>query len=73
MSKYNKLEVINKGSYEICANCGGLVLDEESHWLGEDANGVGWAKVYQYCDKCGRRKSYKIGENGVIINANKGA
>ena len=51
--KHNR--VLNKtwtGHFWICADCGGLV-DSESEWLGEDANGKGWFRLHERCEECG--------------------
>ena len=46
------LNRINRGGYEECSDCGGLILTDDV-WLGEDKNGKGHFEVHYRCEDCG--------------------
>ena len=52
-ARTNVLVAVNKGGYEECADCGGLI-DTEYEWLGENQDGVGVTRYIDRCMTCGR-------------------
>ena len=56
----NELEMTwNKSGYHVCQNCNGLVLADDSEWLGEDEAGKGWTETTYTCENCGAWRKEK--------------
>jgi len=51
--KLKLLKLINKGGYNVCQDCGGLV-HTNYEWLGENKDGVGKTRHINQCEGCGR-------------------
>jgi uncharacterized protein with PIN domain len=39
-------------SYKECEDCGGLLLEDNSRWLGEDEHERGRSKQFYRCEDC---------------------
>ena len=47
------------GGYHVCRACNGLVLADDSEWLGEDEAGKGWIETTYTCENCGAWRKEK--------------
>lgn len=52
MNINSTLRTIQKSGYEVCSDCGGLVLTDYE-WLGEK-DGVGQTRHINRCEGCGK-------------------
>ena len=57
-----------KATITRCPKCREILDEDDSEWMGEDQNGLGWSKMRESCPKCRYEKTYTMSENGNIRN-----